>query len=87
LETTKQKVSVLESALTEKDKSIDELIKTNRQNVADLTDRLHRTENDLAETKGELIRSDAEVVRQTAMIQFMLTNGRKKCSLAIICLP
>lgn len=78
LEATKQKVAVLEIALTEKDKSIQELTELNRQNTAALTDRLHKTEIELASTKGQLIGAEAQVTRQTAIIDLLLKYARPK---------
>ena len=70
--------AVLKQALLDKDKSISELQDTNRKNVADLTDRLHKTEVDLATKTGEGISKDAEIVRLTASFQFLLEHGRVK---------
>lgn len=81
------KVSVLEAGLIEKDKSIEEVKQTARANEADLKDALSKTEVKLGTATGELIGARAQIVTQTAMIEFMLRNGRKKCSLTIICLP
>lgn len=78
LEATKQKVSVLETALTDKDKSIQELKETNDKNVADLKDAMHKTEIELASTKGQLIGAEAQVTRQTAIIDLLLKYARPK---------
>lgn len=79
-------IAALKASVAERDKSIEELKATNRQNVADLTERLGKTENKLAETTGELIGVKTALVDQRAIIQFLLTNGRKKCGpLNLIC--
>lgn len=79
-------IAALKASIAERDKSIAELKETNRQNIADLTGRLNATENKLAVTTGELIGTKAALVDSRAIIQFMLTNGRKKCGpLNLIC--
>ena len=84
LSAIREKVVVLESALIEKDKSIQELKDANQKNVADLTKALHETETKLATATGQLIGAEAMVVRLTAVIDFMLKNGRQKCN-GLIC--
>lgn len=74
----KEKIAVLESALTEKDKSIAELQDANRKNVADLTKALHETEVKLATATGQLIGTEAEKTRLLAIIDILLKNSRKK---------
>lgn len=78
LAATKNKVAVLEQVLAEKDKSIAELKAANEQNVADLKRALHNTEIQLADKTGQLIKTEAQVVQQSAIIDFMLKNGRTK---------
>jgi uncharacterized membrane protein len=61
------------------------LKQANRDNAADLTRRLHETENKLATATGQLVGSEAMVTRLTAIIDFMLKNGREKCY-GLICI-
>ena len=82
-----EKIAALEASVAARDQSIKELQETNTKNVADLTDRLHKTELDDATKTGQLINAEAEVQRLTAFVQFVMQNGRKKCSFSIICLP
>lgn len=86
LKAVKEKIIVLTNALDEKDKSINELKSTAQKNEADLKDALHKTEIELATTKGQLIGSEAEKTRLTAIIDFMLKNGRKKCQPFSVCI-
>ena len=74
----KEKIAVLEAALKEKDKSIEELRAANAKNIADLKAALHETENQLALKVGQLTATEAQMVRLTAIIDFMLKNGRTK---------
>jgi phage-related minor tail protein len=78
LEAQKEKNRVLETALADKDKTIDELRTTNAQNVADLKEAIKRTELELARTNGMLTAREAEVVRQSAIITAMIPMLRKK---------
>ena len=73
-----QKIAVLEAAMLEKDKSIAELIETNRKNIADLQEALKRTEIALATKTGELIGNEAEKVRLLALLDFAIKNTKKK---------
>lgn len=74
----KEKVKVLESALSEKDKSIAELKSLNDKNTADLKEAIRRTEIELATRTGQLISAENELTRQTAIIQALLPMVRKK---------
>lgn len=78
LEATKAKVTVLEDGLKAKDVSIAELQELNRKNVADLTERIHKTEIELATKTGQLIGCEAQNVEQRAIIQAFLPMLRKK---------
>jgi septal ring factor EnvC (AmiA/AmiB activator) len=78
LAATKEKIAVLEDALKTKDESIAELQKTNGQNIADLKEAIKRTEVALAEKTGQLIAKEAELTRNTAIIQAMIPMLRKK---------
>jgi hypothetical protein len=78
LQATKEKAAVLETALTEKDKSIAELRETARKNEADLKERLHKTEVELATKTGQLIGAEAERTRLIAITEFLLKHGRVK---------
>lgn len=78
LEATKNKILVLEQALKDKDKTIAEIQETGRKNEADLKDVLSKTENALSTATGQLIQSQAEIVRQTAIITTMIPMLRAK---------
>lgn len=79
------KIATLEQGLKDKDVSIEELKAINKTNVADLERRLNETTNKLATATGQLVGAESMVVRLTAMVDFMLKNGREKCY-AIICI-
>jgi hypothetical protein len=74
------KIIALEESLTLKDVSIKEIQDTAAKNIADLKDANTKVLISLSASTGELIGARAEIVRQTATIQFLLTNGRKKCN-------
>lgn len=74
----KEKIAVLEAALKAKDETIAELKATNEKNVADLKTALTKTETELSRVTGQLIATEAQMVRFTAIIDFMLKNGRIK---------
>lgn len=74
----KEKAAVLENALREKDKSIEELKQTNASNVGDLKEALRKTEIELARLSGQLTARESEVVRQSAIITALLPMVRKK---------
>jgi hypothetical protein len=81
------KIAILEAALVEKDKSIDELKETNRKNVQDLTKAVHDGDVKLATATGQLIEKDGTIVRITAILDFVMKNGRNKCGpLTVICI-
>lgn len=86
LEATKQKVTVLEGALAEKDKSITELKATAQKNETDLKLALADTQAKLAQKTGEVIQMEADKVRWTAVIDVLLKNSRKKCMPLSVCL-
>lgn len=73
-----EKIAALEESVKARDKAIEELKETNRRNIADLTERLHKTELELATKTGELIAKDAIVVRMNAIIDVLLSRTRKK---------
>lgn len=73
-----EKIAALEAKIKAQDETIAELKETNRKNVADLTDALHKTELSLATKTGELIGSQAQNVEQRALIQVLLQNVKKK---------
>lgn len=83
LEAQKQKVIVLESALVEKDKNVAEIQLAKDKNEAELKAALTETQTKLATATGQLIGAEATNVRLTAIIDFMLKNGRSKCNLCI----
>jgi peptidoglycan hydrolase CwlO-like protein len=78
LEATKEKVTVLESALKSKDDTIREIQETAKKNENDLKEAINRTTAELARTNGQLTGAEAMNVRLTAIIDFMLKNGRTK---------
>jgi len=78
LDATKAALAVRDAALLEKDKIIQDNKVAADKNVADLKDALQRTQTDLATSTGQLIGANAQIVNQTAIIQFLLTNGRVK---------
>lgn len=84
LPAVREKNAVLEAALLEKDKSIAEIREAARKNEADLKEALVKTQSELAVKTGQLIGAEAMVTRLTAIIDFMLKNGRQKCN-GVIC--
>jgi hypothetical protein len=78
-----QKIPVLEQALKDKDKSIEELKSLNEKNVSDLKEVIKRTEIELATKTGQLIATEAERNRQIVIIEALLKMVRKK-SIGII---
>jgi septal ring factor EnvC (AmiA/AmiB activator) len=78
LEATKEKVTVLESALKSKDDTIREIQETAKKNENDLREAIRRTESELSRTNGMLTAREAEVVRQSAIITAMIPMLRRK---------
>lgn len=78
LTATKAKVATLTEALTEKDKIIADNKAVADKNEADLKERLHKTEVELAAKTGQLIGAEANSVRQLAVIDVLLKNTRPK---------
>lgn len=72
------KIAALEEALAQSRKNEQDLIAAGRQNVADLTDRLHKTELALATKTGEIIGCQAQNVEQRAIITALLPMVKKK---------
>jgi hypothetical protein len=70
LEAVKAKITVLEDAKA-----------VNARNVADLTERMHRTEVSLAEKTGTLIACEAGQVRNMAIIDGLLKKRQVKVGL------
>jgi hypothetical protein len=85
LEATKAENAILTQTLNDRDADIKKLQDANTKNVADLTERIHRTEVDDATKTGQLINAEAEIQRLTVMTHFLLTNGRKKCTFSVLC--
>jgi hypothetical protein len=81
LEAVKAKITVLEDAMKLKDASIEDLKAVNARNVADLTERMHRTEVSLAEKTGTLIACEAGQVRNMAIIDGLLKKRQVKVGL------
>lgn len=80
LAATKNKVTVLEASLVEKDKSIEEVKATAAKNVADLTAENTKILLNTAEKTGQLIKCEAFAVRDGAIIEFLVKNQRSKQS-------
>jgi septal ring factor EnvC (AmiA/AmiB activator) len=78
LEATKEKVTVLESALKSKDDTIREIQEVAKKNESDLKEAIRRTESELSRTNGMLTAREAEVVRQSAIITAMIPMLRRK---------
>lgn len=78
LTATKAKVTILTEALTEKDKIIADNKAVADKNEADLKERLHKTEVELATKTGQLLGAEANSVRQLAVIDVLLKNTRPK---------
>lgn len=78
LAATKEKVTVLENALVEKDKSIAELKDVNNKNVLDLTAQLNKVTADWAFEKGKNTALEADKVLWTAVIEVLVKNSRQK---------
>lgn len=78
LTATKAKVTVLESGLVEKDRLAGEVKAITDANEADLRRALHETEVKLATKTGELIGSEANNVRNLAVIDLLLKSVRPK---------
>jgi peptidoglycan hydrolase CwlO-like protein len=83
LTATREKVTVLESALKSKDDTIREIQETAKKNENDLREAIRRTESELSRTNGMLTAREAEVVRQSAIITAMIPMLRRK-SIGII---
>jgi Mg2+ and Co2+ transporter CorA len=80
---TREKITVLESALKSKDDTIREIQETAKKNENDLREAIRRTESELSRTNGMLTAREAEVVRQSAIISAMIPMLRRK-SIGII---
>jgi septal ring factor EnvC (AmiA/AmiB activator) len=78
LTATREKVTVLESALKSKDDTIREIQETAKKNENDLREAIRRTESELSRTNGMLTAREAEVVRQSAIITAMIPMLRRK---------
>jgi len=86
LDATKEKVTVLTEALTEKDKIIESVKSNASKNEADLKAALTNTQTELAVKTGQLIGAEASNVRNLAIIDLLLKQTRKKCLPFSICL-
>lgn len=74
-----KEIAVLKAQLDEKDRSIKQAQDTAKQNEADLKAQNLKLVTDYATAQGQLIGANAEIVRQSATIDFLLKNGRNKC--------
>lgn len=83
---TKEALAVRDAALLDKDK----IIQDNKAEATKSINELKTANADLlgklGTATGQVIGAQAEIVRNTAMIQFLLTNGRKKCGVSIFCI-
>jgi len=73
-----EKIAALEAQVKARDASIAELIETNRKNVTDLKDAMHKTELQLAQKTGEIIACQANDVSNRAIITAMIPMLRAK---------
>ena len=73
-----EKIAALEAQVKARDTTIAELKEANAKNVADLTAAIHKTELALATKTGELVGCEAGRVRDSAIIQFLVQNTKKK---------
>lgn len=80
-----QSVTDLKAQLVEKDKSTDEIRKAGEENVRDLKAENTRLISEVSVKTGQLVGSEAMVTRLTAIVDFMLKNGREKC-VSVICI-
>jgi hypothetical protein len=75
LEATKAKVTVLEVALTEKDKSIDELRTANKQNIVDLTAQNTKLLTENGMLTGQVTELKADKVMWAAVVDVLIKIG------------
>lgn len=76
----------LEGAIDLERKNSAEIKATAQKNEIDLRERIITTQVAHATAVGELVGARAEIVRLTAMNEFLNKNGRKKCgTLTLIC--
>lgn len=73
-----KEIAVLKTQLAQKDISIKQAQDTAKQNEADLKAQNLKLAVDYATAQGQLIGANAEIVRQSATIEFLLKNGRVK---------
>lgn len=85
LEAQKEKVKILEDGLAAERKSIEELKVLNAKNIADLTLRINELSIQLADATGRLAEKDNTIIRQTATIEVLARNSRKKCLPFSVC--
>ena len=79
-----EKIAVLESALNEKDKTIEELKETNRKNVLDLTNRIDVITAEAAHEKGRRVQLENDKVFWSEIVKVAIQNTRKKCVVSIL---
>lgn len=85
LEAQKEKIKVLEDALVQERKSTEEFKVVNAKNVSDLTLLNNDLTVKLAQATGQLIEKDATITRQTAILEVLVKNTRKKCMPFSVC--
>lgn len=81
-----EKIKVLETSLTDKDKIIADIKAVAAKNESDLRASLHKTEVELATKTGQLIGEQASNVRNLAVIDVLLKNSKKQCKPFSICI-
>lgn len=86
LDAVKNKITVLEAALAEKDRIIADNKTAANQNEADLKAALTKTQEKLATVTGKLIGAEENVVRFTGVIDVLLKNSRAKCLPFSVCI-
>lgn len=85
LAATQAKVTVLETALADKDKIIADVQRTARVNEADLKAENVKLLADVAEKTGQIIQLEADKVRWTAVIDLALKHTQKSCKPFSVC--
>jgi len=86
LDATKAAYEVAKAQLVEKDKIIEDNKQAATKSINELKQTISDTEVKLGTATGQVIQAQGEIVRDQAMIQFLLTNGRKKCGVSIFCI-
>lgn len=85
LDATKAAYEIAKAQLIEKDKIIQDNQAASLVSINALKQTITDTEVKLGTATGQVIQAQGEIVRDQAMIQFLLTNGRKKCGTSLLC--